>query len=591
MFYRRHKASVNIAILGMVVLGLYMIRSLDASGSPSPSQSQCELVVLAASEDPYYPLAEEIAEIEHAPVAHHVTDALACHPVFLLWIASPGYLSDHVMIEFGLAMKEQPAVISSGIITGSTLEQARDLWERRVQVRSQRFFAVNARYPSAHVYEGRIIEFAEGQIGAHPLTKSSFLNALQAADYLTFTGHGGSRYLRLDEGVKITSVDVPSLAPVVVGTASCQTFRPWREDSIALRFVDQGAAAYSGFVFSPIEGYAIGEFDGLPFRYTWQDFAMGHVIQVQNRGTLQGFAQFPYLFLLGDPRTALQAEPPYHLVDDRQVAGERVLTFRDVPAGVIPIRISGGAAYRFVKVPGVTAAAEQDPFFNSRLQMVNIQNDKLILLVHEGGDLTLQMRHQASWHWFLVDTLLDSLDHTFVFSQQSGGDIMSIGFSVLPLSWVGWQMFRKRLGWRRIQLAIAMGIGVTVLQAVYVLVRLDHVTIISKEVVFSPLSMIAAFVLVTCGALVFLQTRSRIGKVVALSVITFASWLPMVFGLVVITAINTLMFLLEKGTPLYSYSLGVLPVGSLLFSSTLSALALKLVRRLDDEMWERSAAG
>jgi hypothetical protein len=96
-----------------------------------------------------------------------------------------------------------------------------------------------------------------------------------------------------------------------VGTGSCQTLRPWKEGSIARSFIDRGAAAYSGFVFSPNGGYLVGEFDGLPYRYTWPDFPIGHAVQVQNRGTLQGFARFAYQFLLGDPRTALPPEPPY----------------------------------------------------------------------------------------------------------------------------------------------------------------------------------------------------------------------------------------------------------------------------------------
>lgn len=74
------------------------------------------------------------------------------------------------------------------------------------------------------------------------------------------------------EGVKITPEDVPQLDRAVIGTGSCQTVRPGNPDSIARCFVDQGAAAYSGFVYSPNEGYLIGEFDGLPFRYTWPDF-------------------------------------------------------------------------------------------------------------------------------------------------------------------------------------------------------------------------------------------------------------------------------------------------------------------------------
>ncbi len=101
------------------------------------------------------------------------------------------------------------------------------------------------------------------------MTKTGFIKVLQSADYLTFTGHGSSRSLNLDENIRLTAADVPSLDSVVISTGSCQTVRPWNADSIARRFVDQGAAAYAGFVFSPNEGFLIGEFDGLPFRYTW----------------------------------------------------------------------------------------------------------------------------------------------------------------------------------------------------------------------------------------------------------------------------------------------------------------------------------
>jgi hypothetical protein len=421
MFCKLHKPFVNIALLSMIVLGLSVMHRVVTSASPSTPQSQCELVVLSNPDDPYYPLAIEIAVFENTPILHSLPEAMDCHPIFLLWVVSPAFLSDAIMIEFGQTMKEQPTAVSSGIITASTLERARDLWERRAQVRGQRFFAANAPNPSALINQGQIIAFDQGGTTTHPLTKTSFRNILLEADYLTFTGHGGSTFLRLDENTTITPVDIPSLNSVVISTGSCQTFRLWDEDSIARRFVDQGAAAYSGFVFSPNEGYLIGEFNGLPLRYTWGDFPIGHVIQAQNRGTLQGFAQFHYQFLLGDPRIALQTNPPYQLVDDRQEDGRRILTFRNVPQGVIPFRISGGAVYRFVEVPGVTAADKRDPFYNSRLQMVNIQNDKFILLVHGGGELTLRLRSQAPWYWFPGDILLDSLDHTLIFSQQSGG--------------------------------------------------------------------------------------------------------------------------------------------------------------------------
>lgn len=48
------------------------------------SLPECELVVLADPDDPYYPLAQEVSEEEQALLAHSLDKALACHPVFML---------------------------------------------------------------------------------------------------------------------------------------------------------------------------------------------------------------------------------------------------------------------------------------------------------------------------------------------------------------------------------------------------------------------------------------------------------------------------------------------------------------------------
>lgn len=565
--------------ISLIILLSPIFRTTGAHTAAPQEQSSCELVVLAEPDDPYYPLAQKIAETEKAPLANTLPQVTDCQPTFLLWVVSPGFLSDAAMIAFGTAMKAQTSAISTGIISASTLEGARELWQRRDQVRGQKLLAANAPNPSAHIDQGQILAISQGESRLQPLTKTAFSGALQSVDYLTFTGHGSSRYLKLDEATQVTAADIPPLGPLVVNTGSCQTFRPWSTGSIALQFVDQGAAAYSGFVYSPNEGYLLGEFDGFPMRYTWQDFPIGHVIQAQNRGTLQGFAQFPYLFLLGDPRIALQSGPPYDLPDDHQEGERRILTFHNLPSGVIPIHIQGGAAYHFVEAPGLTAAADQDPFYNSRLQMINIGADKFLLLVQNGGELTLRLSLQTPWTWLLTDFFLDSLDHTLIFSQQSSGDLVALAFSILPLAWVAWQAQRRRLTWQNLRLALALGLGAIIFQGLYVLTRVEHVTITTKTVVFSPLSLLAVFILTTCGALIFFQARSWIGKAIALLVATFATWAAALAMLLVISALNRFGFMPQIGAALYNYALSLLSLGAFLITLVLTGLAFGYVDR------------
>jgi hypothetical protein len=126
-------------------------------------------------------------------------------------------------------------------------------------------------------------------------------------------------------------------------------------------------------------------------------------------------------------------------------------------------------------------------------------------------------------------------------------------------------------------IATAVGIGSALLQGLYALIRLDQVTITSKTVVFSPLSLAAAFSLSFCGTVIYIQSRSILGKMIALLVITFISWSPIIFGLSVIAIFNVFYFIPNMGAPLYNYSLGLLPVASFVFTMFLAGLALWII--------------
>jgi hypothetical protein len=535
-------------------------------------------VILADPADPFYALAQEMAVAEGLALVDSLDEALAREPVYLLWVVSPGRLSDQALVEFGQAMQRRAAAVSAGIITGSSLERARALWRRAAEAGGEQVYAANAANPAGHIEAGIVGPKGDSQ----PLTKATFLDSLAAADYLTFTGHGSQRALYLQEGVAVRAADLPNLGPVVVATGSCNTFRPWEEGSIALALADRGAAAYAGFAYSPNEGYLLGEFEGLPLRYTWPEFPIGHAVQVQNRGTVAGFAAFPYYFLLGDPRLALQAEAPYRLLEERTAGNDRIQRYAGAPAGVIPVRLPGGARYSFVEIEGVAAGWQGAPFYNSRLQMVDVGPDKFLLFEHQGGDFILHLRARPSWSWVAGDVLLDSLDNTLLYLQDHGGALIMLVVGGLALLAVLFLLIRRRASLRSLALAALFGLGAAALHALYALARLDAVTITSKNVTFGALAPVSTFLLVTCAAFLYLNARSRGGRAVALAVATLPAWAPAVLLLVILAVADDLLVGSRLGTGLWNCRMALQPL------IALPVLGLALAAGL---AWLRRAAG
>jgi len=518
-------------------------RAYAHDGNPSA-------LLLADPTDAYYPLAQEISRTENIPVLHTLAEVLEIQPTYLLWVISPSNLSDTKVIEMGHALAKQP--IAVGIISASSLDKARALWLRARNVRGETLVAANAPNPSAHI-QATLKIWQNEQQQTMPLTRENLLHYLHKADYLTFTGHGAARYWKLDEQVRLSRQDIRPLPPVVVQSASCNTFRLWEKDSLALAFVDQGAAAYTGFAYSPNEGYLFGQFDGLPYRYSYPDFPVGVIVQLQNRGALQGFAAFPYFFLLGDPRLFLQREVPYNLKSDTVEGSSRTLVYQNIPAGIIPVRVKGGAEYSFVHAVGITTASDHDLFYNSRLQMLNFGKDKFLLVATQGGELELRFERHSRWYWLATDILSDSLDFALLFLPQSGGDKVSAIFALLPLSWVFWQIRHRRLDRLVIKQAVFVGSLSTLLQAGYAGIRLDSITIISKPVVVSPLALGVNWFLTCSGPWMFLRACLAKQKLAALLVILFPLWFPFLFIGGVVEGFNRLVSMVYLGVGLYHH--------------------------------------
>jgi len=555
------------------------VRFLVTARETPEASAVSETVVLADPQDAYYALAEEIAQQEGAELVGSLDGALALDPTFLLWVVSPSQMSDAALVDFGLAMEERKSAVAVGVISGSTMEKARELWLRRGEVQGRLVVAANAANPSGNIEAG-ITVYGPGGTAYHPLTVEALTRYLQRADYLTYTGHGGRSHLALYPDVWLNPEDVPELSSIVVATGACNTFRIWDEDSIAMAFVDRGAAAYAGFAYSPNEGYLLGEFSGVPLRYTWPGFPIGHVVQVQNQGALQGFASFPYYYLLGDPRLALQEEAPYRLVADSEGGDVRTLSYADAPAGFIPVQIPGGAGYTFVEAPGVTSAWESDPFYNASLQMSNMGEDKYVLFKHAGGDFTLILRQAPPWYWPALDFFSDSLDHVLLYLVQTGGDVIA-----LFLGGLAWVTILSLLRWveRRTMKLMASALSGAVfaaLHAIYALARLGDVTVTSKTVEFAPLSLLDTFLITGAGAFLFLSGRSWRPRALAVILGTMPVWAAICFSFAVISAVNILVFRPELGTGAYNYSLALLPVGALALESLLLLGWYSLLGRL-----------
>lgn len=513
-------------------------------------------LVLSDPADPYYPLAEEIAQVEGLPLDHSLEGALSRAPTFLLWVVSPERLSDQVFSEFGLLTKDPDNRVSIGIISGGNLERARALWQRKLTEDGTMLSVVPR--------EGTIETFRDGELTAvSGLTKESLVDALANAAHVTYQGHGTRRYWVLDEGDELTAGDIPALPPLTSTAFACQTFRLWTEGSIALAYTDQGAAAYAGFVHSP-NGYGMGEPKGFPMQYTWPEFPIGHVIQVQNRGLLQGFLNWPFYILLGDPRLAFNAEAPYQVLHD-DVSGEtRLIEYADAPHGVVPVFIPDGALYNYVHISNAESAWQGDPFYDPPLQMTNIGSGKFLLFEHTGGDFTIRLSRRVPWHVRVFEPLGDALDHTAVIYHAPGSIMPNWIMAAILLLVIGWLCLRKKYSLRtHLLAAVAVGLCLALVRGGYALLRHEELVSMytnymrTMDVRFeaSLPFLLSTFLLAACGAWIFLNVRSCLGRWLALLVAVFPGWIIALFWLGSSIFLNILAQG-RYGAGLYGYGVG-----------------------------------
>jgi hypothetical protein len=188
--------------------------------------------------------------------------------------------------------------------------------------------------------------------------------------------------------------------------------------------------------------------------------------------------------------------------------------------------------------------------------MTDIGSDKFVLFEHKGGDFELQLRSRPPWYWVPADILVDSLDGTLLFLQEGGGDLLLLISGLLAMVLVAVFLLRKRAPARWLVPACLTGLGFSIAQGLYALARLDRLTITSKTVVLHPLGLVATFLLVSCGAYLYLCARSWRGKVVALLVPSLGALVPVIVYLVVLPLANALIVGPRLGTGLWNSAPG-----------------------------------
>ena len=161
----------------------------------------------------------------------------------------------------------------------------------------------------------------------------------------------------------------------------------------------------------------LGEFTGLPFRYTWPEFPTGMVSRVQVEGSLQVFATAPWYFTLGDPRIAMNANPPYS-PQERDPHGWR--------CGHSNTRARRRALCRCAsraESPGLSLTCRGWGHCRWRAQLPRSSADgqsergQVPALRPQGGDFTLRLQRRAPLWWRVLNPLMNALDEGYINSK------------------------------------------------------------------------------------------------------------------------------------------------------------------------------
>jgi hypothetical protein len=365
-----------------------------------------ETVVMSNPADAYYGLAQTIAETEGLVLVDNLTQAIAYRPEFILWVAAPQSVDEAALWQAGDIFKDMDYYPALGIISGGTMDIAEQLWRNGQLARNGENYLGSDVEVDQGVLEALIVDLNQPQGTPLPLTHAALIQTLQKSDYFYWVRHvSATRWMwdtdenSNDDG-DLTAAEIPALGPIVIQTPSCGSFQPWKENNIAIGFVDQGAAAYIGHVQTTVVSNSFLMRKGfvIPDMSTWREFPLGVLAQVRSRMEARVSSSTPLYFMLGDPRAYLSAEQPYTIITDEVDGATRRISGETDFHGYLEVKVDDGADYDFVRVSGLTAASESDFFFNNDLQTLNLGGDKYLVFYQDGDTFEIVLNERTPWY-------------------------------------------------------------------------------------------------------------------------------------------------------------------------------------------------
>ena len=507
-----------IFFLFIVAINLLWINSIIAISADIGTNM--DTVILASSDDPYYSLAEEISATERIPVYQSFEDAAGVKPVYLLWVIAPEKLSEKVLMSFSQELNHLHTSISVGIISGKTLTDAAGLWKGSFQIPGGNFTIINGTKGSnGNKIKPEIITGSDTQIKKIELTKHNLVDVLQSTKVIQISLEGAAG-LWFDKhlGITVKSTDIPKLNSSVIQCYGCSTFRPWKKDSIALECISKGALAYCGFIYPSVAGTRFGDYTDITMLHTWEKFPLGHLVQLQNHAAIQSYAKGTHYFMFGDPRIYCDSEIPYETISDKINEGTRIIKLSGVKSGLIPIYIKDGADYDYIDISGLTSSALDSTYFNSRLQMIDINNDKYIIIDNKKDMVTIEMKKEKSFFRTILANTVSFLDLTITKNQDS---ILPMVLAVPVLILLATGLLRKRYSRRRLTAALIFGAAAASIALLYVLIRKDNLIVSNIPVSINWFYICSIFIFTGYGELKYSKAKKPAGKIIAVLVANF----------------------------------------------------------------------